>query len=143
MLYTAKDKLPLKEKGFKYYFLAGSIDYSLPNPWRNSLYAKASDDIHFFDPTRIDHDDLYDEEMRQQINWELDALEMSDKIILNFLPHAKSPISLVELGLYAKSGKLIVVCPDEFYQKRYVKTLCDRYGVPFFQDINQFNFKFA
>lgn len=140
MIYTAIDKLPSKKKGYKYCFLAGSIDHSEPNSWRTILYKKAPETIHFFDPTRKDHNALDDEAMRQQIYWELDALELSDKIILNFLPQAKSPISLVEMGLYAKSGKLVVVCPDEFYQKRYVKALCSRYSVPFFKDINEFYF---
>lgn len=70
MIYNAIDKLPRKQKGVVYCFLAGSIDYNQPNPWRTVLYAKASDSIHFFDATRVEHDDLDDDEMKQQIHWE-------------------------------------------------------------------------
>jgi hypothetical protein len=137
MIYKSSDKLPIKKNDCNYYFLAGSIDFNQLNPWREILFKKASQRTCFFDPTRINHNDLNNAEMKQHINWELDALELSDQIILNFLPDAKSPISLLELGLYAKSDKLIVVCPDEFYQKRYIKTLCEKYSITLFQNLNQ------
>jgi hypothetical protein len=71
------------------------------------------------------------------ISGELEALELADMIILNFLPEAKSPISLVELGLYMKSSKLIVVCPKEFYQYRYVSTICDKYNTPIYHNLKE------
>ena len=132
MIYTSKIKLPLKEQSRNYYFLAGSIDCHLGGNWREKVIKEMEHLGHFFDPTRIEHNEFNDFQMKEHIEWELNALDLSDTIILNFLPDAKSPISLVELGLYMKSSKLIVICPDQFYQKRYVKEICEKYNTPFF-----------
>ena len=56
-------------------------------------------------------------------------MESSDVIVIYFDPKTKSPISLLELGLHAKSEKLIVLCPDEFYRKGNVDIVCERYGI--------------
>lgn len=137
MIYTSKIKLPLKDQDKKYYFLAGSINYHLSGNWRGKVTNEMEHLVHFFDPTRIEHNEFSDFQMKEHIEWELNALNLSDKIILNFLPDAKSPISLVELGLYMKSSKLVVVCPDQFYQKRYVKVICEKYNTPFFNTIDK------
>ncbi|GIT33797.1 MAG: hypothetical protein Ct9H300mP4_01160 [Gammaproteobacteria bacterium] len=55
---------------------------------------------------------------RKQVEWELSALEASDIIVMYFAPGSQSPISLREFGLYAKTDKLIVLCPDGFWKKR-------------------------
>ena len=136
MTYYGTDRLPSKKENEGYCFLAGSIDYHSPNPWRKSIIKKAKSSIHFFDPTRRDHDSLDNLEMQRHINWELMALELSDQIILNFLPDSKSPISMVELGLYARSGKLVVVCPIDFYQRRYIEVLCKTYNIKLFSNLN-------
>jgi hypothetical protein len=46
-----------------------------------------------------------------------------------FDPATKSPISLLELGLFAKTGKLIVCCSEGFWRKGNVDIVCKRYGV--------------
>lgn len=46
-----------------------------------------------------------------------------------FDPKTKSPISLLELGLFARTGKLIVVCPKGFWRKGNVDIVCKRYEV--------------
>merc|ERR1712038_1735632 len=56
-------------------------------------------------------------QFRNQVEWELDALESSDVIVMYLVPDTKSPISLLELGLFAKSGKMICCCPDGFWRK--------------------------
>jgi hypothetical protein len=38
-------------------------------------------------------------------------------------------ITLFELGLFARSGKLVVCCPDGFWRKGNVDVVCKRYGV--------------
>lgn len=137
MIYTSTNKLPKKEKGKEYFFLAGSIDYHLQSNWRQEIINKTGSSVHFFDPTRIDHNELSNFKMKEHIKWELDALDISDKIILNFLPNAKSPISLVELGMYVSTSKLIVICPNEFYQSRYIKVLCNKHKTSIFNTINE------
>lgn len=134
MVYTSDKQLP-KEKG-NYIFLAGSIDNRYFGNWRKKVIEKIGDTNIILDPTNKNHDKLSDEEMKLHIQWELDALVKADRILLKFLSDSKSPISLLELGLYVASNKLIVVCPKEFYQSRYVYTLCEKYNTPIFDNIN-------
>lgn len=135
MIYTSNFKLPIKEQSKQVIFLAGSIDLNLKNNWRRKVVETIGNKFDFFDPTITNHDQLNDVQMKTHIEWELNALELSDIILLNFLPESKSPISLVELGMYVKTTKLIVVCPDNFYQSRYIKTLCVSYNTPHFVDL--------
>jgi hypothetical protein len=63
------------------------------------------------------------------VNWELNGLDKADYILMYFSPETKSPISLLELGLYAASGKLIVCCPEGFWRKGNVDIVCEKYGI--------------
>jgi len=137
MLYTSDNKLPLQEQGNQSIFLAGSMDTNINGNWRQDVINRLDDDYNFFDPTNNNHSTLHNYQMRAHIKWELDALKMADKIILNFIPNAQSPISLVELGLHVATSKLIVICPKEFYKYRYVNVLCKEYDTPFFHSINE------
>jgi len=56
-------------------------------------------------------------------------MECADKILMYFDPKTKSPISLLELGLFANSNKLIVVCPKGFWRKGNVDIVCRRYEI--------------
>ncbi len=137
MVFTSEQQLPKKKSQYTYTFLAGSMDYKLTAQWREEVMHVLGKDTHFFDPTNKKHDTLTKKEMKNHIQWELDALLLSDSILLNFLPYALSPISLVELGLYVDSGKLIVICPKEFYKSEYVYTLCENYNTPIFENLTQ------
>lgn len=72
----------------------------------------------------------------EQVSWELDALERADHIFMYLPPQTKSPISLLELGLFADSGKMIVCCPNGFWRKGNVEVVCDRYDIPLYGDID-------
>ncbi len=123
-------------------FLAGSIEMGLAEKWQDALITDL--ELHDFDlvvynPRRADWDSTWVQEAEspqfyQQVTWELMSLEKCDHIFLYLDPPTKSPISLLELGLYAKSGKLIVCCPDEFWRKGNVDIVCNMYGVPLFDD---------
>ena len=116
-------------------FLGGSIEMGLAEPWQDRLVNEFKDsDIRFLNPRRDDWDSSWVQEasnpqFAQQVNWELDALEYSDLIVFYFDPNTKSPITLMELGLYASSGKVIVCCPDGFWRKGNVEIVCQRHGV--------------
>jgi hypothetical protein len=69
------------------------------------------------------------EEIRRQINWELDAIERSDLMAFYFAPGTKSPISLLELGLIARQKQAIVCCPPGFWRKTNVDVVCERFGI--------------
>ena len=70
--------------------------------------------------------------MDKQVNWELDHLERADIIIMNILASSKSPISLMEIGLFVKSGKLLVFCPKNYYRYDNVRIVCERFNIPLF-----------
>lgn len=45
-------------------------------------------------------------------------------------PTTKAPITLLELGLFATSGKLVVCCPEGYFRKGNVDIVCRRHGIP-------------
>ena len=49
--------------------------------------------------------------------------------ILHLAAETRSPISLLELGLHASSGKLLVHCAEGYWRKGNVDITADRYGV--------------
>ena len=114
-------------------FLAGTIDMGTGEDWQaeaDSLFRTLpSGSYMLFNPRQEDWDASRPGEMDYQVNWELDHLEEADYIIMNFLPGSRSPITLLELGLHARSGKLLVVCPEEFYRYDNVRITCAKYGV--------------
>ena len=113
------------------FFLAGTIDNGSSVDWQSEL-EKYSDEIgvSVFNPRRKKWNASVDsKEIEAQIDWELDHLEMADYIIMNILGDSKSPISLMEIGLFARSGKLIVFCPKTFYRYDNVRVVCEKYGV--------------
>ena len=77
-----------------------------------------------------------DKNFRIQVEWELNALEQADYIIMYFAPQSQSPISLLELGLYAKTKKLLVVCPEGFWRKGNVDIVCEKYKIEMFDSID-------
>jgi hypothetical protein len=76
--------------------------------------------------------------MDYQIKWELGHLEEADMIIMYILGSSKPPISLLEMGLHAKSGKMHVICEKDFYRYDNVRITCDYYGVPLYNDLESF-----
>jgi hypothetical protein len=64
------------------------------------------------------------------VEWELAGLEQATVVAMYFAPSTKAPITLLELGLCARSGKLVVCCPDGYWRKGNVEVVCRRYGVP-------------
>ncbi|MEP7124567.1 MAG: hypothetical protein ABJE95_26805, partial [Byssovorax sp.] len=45
-------------------------------------------------------------------------------------PATRAPVTLLELGLTAATGKVIVGCPEGFYRKGNVEIVCQRAGIP-------------
>lgn len=116
-------------------FLAGSIEMGKAEDWQTRVTnGLMSLDITIFNPRRDDWDSSWEqkvenEQFRGQVEWELGALEQSDLILMYFDPATKSPISLLELGLFAMNSKMIVCCPEGFWRKGNVDIVCKRYGV--------------
>jgi len=122
--------------GGKTIFLAGSIEQGTAERWQDEVIKLLKDekDVIVFNPRRDNWDsswvqDISNKQFKEQVEWELKAQEHADKILMYFDPKTKSPISLLELGLYADSGKLIVVCPKGFWKKGNVDIVCEKYKV--------------
>jgi hypothetical protein len=79
-----------------------------------------------------------DPRFREQVEWELAGLEQADLVGMYFAPTTQSPITLLELGLTARSGRLIVCCPPGFWRRGNVEVVCARYRIPFASDQAEF-----
>ena len=116
-------------------FLAGTIDMGRSADWQAALVARFRDSIGgrwlFFNPRRREFH-ASPAEMEYQVAWELAHLEAADLIVMNLLGDSRSPISLLEMGLYARSGKLFVACSPDYYRYDNVRITCRRYGVPLY-----------
>ena len=136
----APEALEFKSKTI---FLAGSIEQNQASHWQKEIIEKLKQYNYIvFNPRRKDWDatwkqQIEDPNFKQQVDWELDALERADIILMYFDPKTKSPISLLELGLFARSGKLLVCCPEGFWRKGNVDIVCQRYGIKQFQNLKK------
>lgn len=137
MIYYSNHPLEEVKKDKPLLFLAGSIDIQLLGNWRKSVANSLGDGYHFLDPTALNYQSMVESDWDKHVSWEFKAMELSDIILLNFLPDSQSPISLVELGLNIKLKKLIVVCPIQFYKNKYIKLLCNYYSTPCFESLEE------
>ena len=128
-------------------FLAGSIEMGKAVDWQtqieNKLKEKLTGDqiVTRYNPRRDDWDSSWEQKMendnfREQVEWELNALEEADKIVVYIDPETKSPITLMEIGLHAKSGKMCVCCPEGFYRKGNIDVTCNKYDIPVVDDVD-------
>jgi hypothetical protein len=123
-------------------FLAGSIDMGAAVNWQEAVTkALADKPVVIYNPRRDDWDSSWvqsinDPQFNEQVTWELEHLEKADIICYYFDPAGKAPITLMELGLFAMSGKDIVVCcPEGFWRRGNIEMVCDRYALPLFNYI--------
>jgi len=121
-------------------FLAGTIDNGDSLNWQDKVIIELINlgiSCEVFNPRREHwNSNPSKEEMEKQIKWEQDHLDKADIIAMVLLNDSKSPISLLELGLYAKSNKLIVFCTPNFYRWNNVKLTCEKYNIELVQDLN-------
>lgn len=127
-------------------FLAGSIEMGKAVDWQlnveNYINSNSDQDLILYNPRRDDWDSSWEQEytnphFAQQVSWELKALKDSDFIIMYFDPSTKSPITLLELGLYANSGKIAVSCPKGYWKRGNVQMVCSEYNIPFFETLDE------
>ena len=115
-------------------FLAGSIEMGKAENWQKRIEDAVGDvQVLVMNPRRDDWDSTWKQEktnpqFRGQVEWELEALESSDLIVIYFEPGTQSPISLLELGLF-KDRNIVVCCPEGFWRKGNVDIVCAKYGI--------------
>jgi hypothetical protein len=116
-------------------FLAGSIDQGQAVDWQTAITKSLAHlPVTILNPRRNDWDSSWEEDIsfepfRTQVEWEQDMLEAADVIALYFSPESKAPISLLELGLFARSGRLIVACPPGYWKRGNVQIVCQRLNI--------------
>jgi len=125
-------------ENYKSIFLAGTIDNGDSIDWQKKLIEKFKDiDIKIYNPRREHWDKKASkEELEYQIKWEQEHLDNADLIVMVLSDNSKSPISLLELGLYATSKKILVFCTDKFYRFDNVRLTCEKYDIPLFTNTN-------
>lgn len=120
-------------------FLAGSIEMGNATEWQKEVEDEfekfdTKERIVILNPRRDDWDSSWEQSAKnkqfsKQVNWELSGLECCDFAIVYFDPNTKSPISLMELGLFKDKRHIIVCCPEGFWRKGNVDIVCNRYGI--------------
>ena len=124
-------------------FLAGSIDNGKSGNWAQTLTDSISDlKINILNPRRDDWnpdvDQSIDDPMfNEQVHWELRGMEVAKTIAMYFEPESISPITLLEFGLWVRSGKLIVACPPGFWRRGNLEVTGDRYDVPIMNSLEE------
>ena len=123
-------------------FLAGSIEMGTAENWQDQVtQSLEADELTLLNPRRDFWDSSWKQTItnppfRDQVEWELEAQEKAAMIAIYFAPSTKAPITLLELGLFARTNKLVVCCPDGFWRKGNVEVVCDRYQIPMVDTLN-------
>lgn len=139
-MYKPPTNIAKRNRGQKSIFLAGSIEMGAAENWQQKLYESLGSDWTIINPRRDDWDSSWTQEFEnpqffQQVVWELTSLEQADLIVMYFDPATKAPISLFEMGLFLRSGKMKVVCPPGFWRKGNVEVACFMYDVPLYDSL--------
>ncbi|KUI55184.1 hypothetical protein VP1G_02561 [Cytospora mali] len=75
-------------------------------------------------------EDLSDQRFKTQVEWELEKQDKATIVAVFFDERSKAPVSLLELGLCARSGKAVVGCDRGYWKRGNVQAVCQRYGLP-------------
>ncbi|MBN2663500.1 MAG: nucleoside 2-deoxyribosyltransferase domain-containing protein [Bacteroidales bacterium] len=140
---TAPNKLFYNNKSI---FLAGSIEQDNAENWQNNVIEEFKNyEVTLFNPRREKWNSSWQQsidnkEFSKQVNWELEALEKCDFIMMYFDAKTKSPVSMLELGLFSRSKKMFVCCPEGFWRKGNIDIVCNRYNIPQYNSLKELIF---
>ena len=116
-------------------YLGGTIDMGDSEDWQaRAVKLLAGERAVILNPRRTDWNPDWlpvadERHFREQVEWELAALEVADVVVLHLASGSKSPISLLELGLHARGGRMIVFCAPDYFRKGNVDITAERYGI--------------
>jgi hypothetical protein len=101
------------------------LDIAILNPRRDDFNAKLKQDV--TNPQFV-----------EQVTWELDGQDNATAIVMHFDAEGESPITLLELGLYAASGRIAAVhCPVGFWRRGNVEIVCKHHNIPFVDSLDE------
>lgn len=140
MIFYPPDNISFRDVEKDSVFLAGSIEMGKAKDWQTKSSDFLKSYFEVFNPRRKDWDSSWEQTFKnpnfyQQVCWELHALDTSDFILMYFDPDTTSPITLLELGIYASSQRIVVVCPDGYYKKGNVDIVCNKFNIPQFDKL--------
>jgi len=124
-------------------FLAGSIEMGTCENWQETVIEHFDEKyVDFYNPRRVDWDASWSQgfeqpQFYQQVAWEMDSLDFADVVVFYFDPKTKSPISLLELGLY-KDKNPIVCVPEGYWRKGNIEMVCNKYELQLCHDMESF-----
>lgn len=141
-VFPSQSNLTTLSKEYPTVFLAGTIELGNSPDWQKNCETHLSDQFNVLNPRVGDWSDEWKPKaanvhFKNQVNWELDGLEACDVILMNLISGSKSPISLLEFGFMAKSGKLVVVCPHGFWRNGNIEVMSERYNIPIFAELEE------
>ncbi|ROW09391.1 hypothetical protein VMCG_02330 [Cytospora schulzeri] len=131
-------------------FLAGATNI----PWRKTFLTILSGlhstttgetpypNITVYDPFQPNwtgdwKEDLGDRRFKTQVEWELERQDRATTIAVFFPKGTEAPISLLELGMCARSGKAVVGCDKDYWKRGNVEAVCQRYSIPMASDLDE------
>jgi len=76
--------------------------------------------------------DINNQEAVDKISSNLDFCAVADGIFLNFLKKSESLMPVFQFGYLAKTGRLVVRCPDEYKYHALVSVICQREQIPLY-----------
>ncbi|KAF2033770.1 hypothetical protein EK21DRAFT_30374, partial [Setomelanomma holmii] len=124
-------------------FTAGSIEMGAAVQWQERLVTHVCDlPITVCNPRRGTWDPNVDvkssdPDFRDQVEWELEALQEATVICFFFDQDTLSPVTMLELGLQAKSRKVIMCCGEKFWRSGNVDMVCNLYNIPWVRTFEQ------
>jgi hypothetical protein len=71
-----------------------------------------------------------------QVRWEMEAQDRADFKLYNFVGGSASPITMLELGGWARSYDTVVACDPSFYRYGNVKMFCEYRDIPCFDSLD-------
>ena len=129
-------------------FLAGSIEMGQARDWQNEMIGDEAEcslsslDIAIYSPRRLKFaklkgEDGFPEAFKEQLDWEHKHLEGSSIISMFFWggwPHEKeikrlAPVTMLELGEFCHSGRIIVGCEQTYPKRDNVEYVCKKHGI--------------
>jgi hypothetical protein len=141
-IYRAPDSIDAINQDILSVFLAGSIEMDKAVDWQKKCEEVLSAKYIIFNPRRNEWNSDWEQSItnakfKEQVDWELNALEKADIIIMFFANNTKSPISLLEFGLYAQSNKMKVVVEEDFWRKGNIDVVCEKYNIQQYESLEE------
>jgi hypothetical protein len=127
-------------------FLAGSIEQGKAIDWQQAVIDRLTDlDGVIWNPRREVWDSTWEQDInnppfKEQVMWELGAIEVANIVAFYFEPNTLSPITMMELGFVCglTSMNVLVYCPKGFWRKGNVDVICELHNIPVYETEEEF-----